>query len=288
MELEGKRVVVTGAGQGLGRAYAEGIAREGASVIVNDVDAERAREVVEGIRQEGGNAEASVASVADWDDAAGIIATCVEAFGGIDGLVNNAGLHTVNNFTDEDPNFTRRMVEVNVLGAIYTSLATARQIEAQKSGGVIVNVTSGAASGLAQMATYGATKGAVAGLTWNLAVDLKELGIRVNAISPAAATSMVENTRRVRPSVVTWGPELMAPLVVFLLSDLSKSITGQIVKLWGTELQLVRHHGPIAPAVTRDVWTPAEFAKAFETELVDQLQPYQRDMEGFVPFASGT
>jgi hypothetical protein len=135
------------------------------------------------------------------------------------------------------------------------------------------------------MATYGATKGALAALTWNLANELRELGIRVNAISPAAQTAMVATTRQVRPSTVTWGPELMAPLVVFLLSDLSKDITGQIVKLWGTELQLVRHHGPIAPAITRDVWTPALFAEAFANELSDKLQPYQRDMEGYEPFA---
>jgi NAD(P)-dependent dehydrogenase (short-subunit alcohol dehydrogenase family) len=285
MDLVNKRVVVTGAGQGLGKAYAEAIAREGASVIVNDVDAQSCKDVAEAIRKAGGIAEASVGSVADWDESAAIIATCVAAFGGIDGVVNNAGLHSINKFTDEDPDFARRMVEVNVLGAIYTSLAAARQMETQNSGGVIVNVSSGAASGLSMMATYGATKGAIAALTWNLAGDLKEFGIRVNAISPAAQTSMVEHTRQVRPSTVTWGPELMAPLVVFLLSDLSKSITGQIVKLWGTELQLVRHHGPILPAISRDVWTPLEFAKAFETELGDRLQPYQRDMEGFVPFA---
>jgi NAD(P)-dependent dehydrogenase (short-subunit alcohol dehydrogenase family) len=157
-------------------------------------------------------------------------------------------------------------------------------MEAQRRGGVIVNVTSGAASGLSLMATYGATKGAIAALTWNLANELKELGIRVNAISPAAQTAMVATTRQVRPSTVTWGPELMAPLVVFLLSDLSHDITGQVVKLWGTELQLVRHHGPIPPVITRDVWTPAEFAAVFATDLRDRLQPYQRDMEGYVPF----
>jgi NAD(P)-dependent dehydrogenase (short-subunit alcohol dehydrogenase family) len=285
MELTGKRVVVTGAGQGLGRAYAQAIAAEGASVIVNDIDAERCRDVTEEIRQAGGVAAESVGSVADSDESAAIIAACVEEFGGIDGLVNNAGLHSINNFLEEDPEFSRRMVEVNVLGAIYTSLHAARQMEAQRSGGVIVNVTSGAASGLSMMATYGATKGALAALTWNLAGELKDLGIRVNAISPAAQTSMVNATRQVRPSTVTWGPELMAPLVVFLLSDLSRRITGQVVKLWGTELQLVRHHGPIAPAISREVWTAAEFAQVFETELDDRLQPYQRDMEGYVPFA---
>ena len=78
----------------------------------------------------------------------------------------------------------------------------------------------------------------------------------------------------------------MAPLVVFLLSDLSKDITGQIVKLWGTELQLVRHHGPIPPADHAETSGPPPlFAEAFANELSDKLQPYQRDMEGYEPFA---
>ena len=285
MELEGKRIVVTGAGQGLGRAYAEEIAREGGSVLVNDADAANCTSVVAGIRSAGGTVAGSRRLGVRLGRVRGDHCACVEAFGGIDGLVNNAGLHAVNRFTEEDPDFARRMVEVNVLGGIYMSSHAARQMESQKSGGVIVNVTSGAASGLSMMATYGATKGALAALTWNLANELKELGIRVNAISPAAQTAMVATTRQVRPSTVTWGPELMAPLVVFLLSDLSADITGQIVKLWGTELQLVRHHGPIPPAIIRDVWTPAAFKEAFANELRDKLQPYQRDMEGYVPFA---
>jgi NAD(P)-dependent dehydrogenase (short-subunit alcohol dehydrogenase family) len=284
MDLQGKRVVVTGAGQGLGRAYAQAIAQEGGSVIVNDVDAHKSREVAASIREAGGRAQEHVGRVDDWDESGTIISACVEAFGGIDGLVNNAGLHAVNKFTEEDPVFARRIIEVNVLGGIFTSVHAARQMEAQKSGGVIVNVTSGAASGLSMMATYGASKGALAALTWNLANELKDAGIRVNAISPAAQTGMVDTTRAVRPSVVTWGPELMAPLVVFLLSDLSHNITGQIVKLWETELQLMRHHGPIQPAIKRDVWTPSAFAEVFANELKDQLQPYQRDMEGYVPF----
>jgi NAD(P)-dependent dehydrogenase (short-subunit alcohol dehydrogenase family) len=285
MDLQGKRVVVTGAGRGLGRAYARAIAEEGAAVVVNDVEADLGREVVASIREAGGTAEAYQGRVDDWDESGAIVTACVEAFGGIDGLVNNAGLHAVNKFTEEDPAIARRIIEVNVLGGIFTSVHAARQMEAQKTGGVIVNVTSGAASGLSMMATYGASKGALAALTWNLANELKEAGIRVNAISPAAQTGMVDTTRSVRPSVVTWGPELMAPLVVFLLSDLSHDITGQVVKLWETELQLMRHHGPMQPAIKRDAWTPAAFAEVFAHELKAQLQPYQRDMEGYVPFS---
>jgi NAD(P)-dependent dehydrogenase (short-subunit alcohol dehydrogenase family) len=285
MELEGKRVVVTGAGQGLGRAYAEAIATQGASVILNDVHVDSVEEVATAIREAGGTAETSIGSVSEWEDAGRAIADCVRHFGGLDAIVNNAGLHTTNAFLDEDPVFAKRLIEVNVVGSIYGSLHASRRMAEQGSGGVILNVSSGAASGMPMMATYGASKGAVAALTWNLAGELREFGIRVNAISPAAVTGMLEAKRKVSPSVVTWGPELMTPLVIFLLSDLSRNITGQIVRQWENEVHLMKHHGLMSPRVRRDPWTPEKFAEVFEAELKDQLQPYQRDMEEYAPFS---
>jgi NAD(P)-dependent dehydrogenase (short-subunit alcohol dehydrogenase family) len=285
MELEGKRIVVTGAGQGLGKAYAEAIAGNGASVVLNDVNADNVEEVAASIRRAGGTAETAIGSVSDWEEAGRAVSECVQHFGGIDAIVNNAGLHTTNAFLDEDPEFAKRLIEVNVVGSIYGSLHAARRMAEQGSGGVILNVSSGAASGLPMMATYGASKGAIASLTWNLAGELREYGIRVNAISPAAVTGMLEAKRKVSPSVVTWGPELMTPLVVFLLSDLSREITGQIVRQWENEVHLMKHHGLMSPRVRRDSWTPSEFAAVFKAELKEQLQPYQRDMEEYSPFA---
>jgi NAD(P)-dependent dehydrogenase (short-subunit alcohol dehydrogenase family) len=285
MELEGKRIVVTGAGQGLGKAYAEAIAGHGASVILNDVNADSVEEVAASIQRAGGTAKTAIGSVSDWEEAGRAVSQCVQHFGGIDAIVNNAGLHTTNAFLDEDPEFAKRLIEVNVVGSIYGSLHAARRMAEQGSGGVILNVSSGAASGLPLMATYGASKGAIASLTWNLAGELREHGIRVNAISPAAVTSMLEAKRKVSPSVVTWGPELMTPLVVFLLSDLSRDITGQIVRQWENDVHLMKHHGFLSPRVRRDPWTPEEFAVAFKAELKEQLQPYQRDMENYAPFA---
>jgi NAD(P)-dependent dehydrogenase (short-subunit alcohol dehydrogenase family) len=285
MELEGKRVVVTGAGQGLGKAYAEAIAGHGASVILNDVDSDSVEGVAASIQRAGGTAKTAIGSVADWEESGRAVSQCVQHFGGIDAIINNAGLHTTNTFLEEDPAFAKRMIEVNVLGSIYGSLHAARRMTEQGSGGVILNVSSGAASGLPMMATYGASKGAIASLTWNLAGELREHGIRVNAISPAAVTSMLEAKRRVSASVVTWGPELMTPLVVFLLSDRSRDITGQIVRQWENEVHLMKHHGLVSPRVKRDPWTPDEFAAAFKAELKEQLQPYQRDMEQYPPFA---
>jgi NAD(P)-dependent dehydrogenase (short-subunit alcohol dehydrogenase family) len=286
MQLEGKRIVVTGAGQGLGRAYAEAIARHGASVILNDVNSESVEDVAASIERAGGTAKTAIGSVSEWEDAGRAVSECVQQFGGIDAIVNNAGLHTTNGFLDEDHIFARRLIEVNVVGTIFCSLHAARRMAEQGSGGAILNVSSGAASGLPMMATYGASKGAVASLTWNLAGELREFGIRVNAISPAAVTSMLEAKRKVSPSAVTWGPELMTPLVIFLLSDLSRNITGQIVRQWENEVHLMKHHGLASPRVRRDPWTPEEFAAVFDSELKGQLQPYQRDMEGYPPFTS--
>lgn len=286
MYLENKRIVVTGAGRGLGKAYAQAIAREGAAVVVNDVDASSASAVAEGICSEGGRARAVTASVADWDGAAQIVETCETAFGGIDGLINNAGLHIVGPFLDGDPESVRQLINVNTLGPIFMSMHAGRAMVRQSSRGVILNVTSGAASGLNLMSVYGASKGSVSALTWCLATELKDAGIRVNAISPSARTDMLDNTLRTRPSAVTWGPEVMAPLAIYLLSDLSMNVTGQIVRLWGTELELMRHHGRVRPGVKSSVWTVQALADTFAGELADQLQPYERDMFEFIGFLS--
>lgn len=278
------RVVVTGAARGLGRAYAEECAREGARLVINDIDDTVIREVEEAIREQGGTVTSCIGSIASWEDARRVVATCVSEFGGIDGIVNNAGLHYVADLEEEDPTAARQMIEVNVLGTVYSGLCAIRQMLGQQSGGVVVNVSSGAAAGQALTGTYCASKAAVSALTWAWALELRERGIRVNAVAPAAYTQMVEHTLAVRESPVTWGPELIAPLVVFLLSSRSARLTGQIVRLWGTDLHLMSHHGPMSPSLNRDRWTVEALSEAFDQDLGLNLQPYGLEMEEFVPF----
>ncbi|GAA1033709.1 SDR family oxidoreductase [Virgisporangium ochraceum] len=272
--LRGKAVVVTGAGRGLGAAYATLAAAEGAAVVVNDVDVERAREVVAEIGAAGGRAVADGSDIASWDGAGALVAHCVDAFGAIDGLVNNAGIFRLAGPYDQDPDDFRAVVEVNLLGTAYCGLHAIRAM----TRGSIVNVTSGAHAGSADMGAYGASKGGVASLTYCWAVDLAGSGIRVNAVSPNAQTRMAEAFEKhlgekAQRQNIGKPAEQNAPAVVYLLSDLSASVHGQVVRMDGTELSLIRHPAVIGDGLDDPEWTVEAVAAAFTGELAGCLQP---------------
>lgn len=268
--LEGKAIVITGSGGGIGAACAKGTARLGASVIVNDVDAEAAEQTVREIRDEGYTAVACQADITDWDASGRLISSCIENFGRIDGLVNNAGLFHLNKMWDFDPAVARALVDVNVLGTMYCGVHAARAMIPQGSGS-IVNVVSGAHVGMESTGIYGATKGAVASLVYAWAVELKEKGIRVNALSPLAAnTRMARMNSEYRgddPESKLQQPEANAPVVEYLLSDRAEDVTGQIVRIDSGELQLYTHPALLQPPILRDSWTCADVADAFDSQL---------------------
>ncbi|WP_432993635.1 SDR family NAD(P)-dependent oxidoreductase [Dactylosporangium sp. CA-233914] len=273
--LSGKAVVVTGAGRGLGAAYARLAAAEGASVIVNDVDPASAAAVVTEIRAAGGRAEAAAGSVATWAGAGAIIDACVAAFGAIDGLVNNAGIFRLANPVEQDPDEFRAVVEVNVLGSAYCGLHAIRAMLPRGTGS-IVNVTSGSHAGSAAMGAYGASKGAVASLTYCWAADLAGSGVRVNAVSPNAHTAMADTYEAYLGAAaqgqnVNKSPAQNAPAVVYLLSDAAADLHGQVVRIDGDELSLIAHptvqgHGALNPA-----WTVSAVAAAFAADAVGVL-----------------
>jgi NAD(P)-dependent dehydrogenase (short-subunit alcohol dehydrogenase family) len=279
--LSGKAVVITGAGRGLGQAYAQAAAREGAAVVVNDIDAAPARETAAAIEARGGAAAVHVGSVADWSAARALIETCTGRFGRIDGLVNNAGTHHLSRPEEDAEPAIRQSVESNVLGTIFPGIHAMRAMIRQGGGGVIVNSTSAALCGMSMVATYGATKGAVASLTYSWAIDLRAHGIRCNAISATALTRMVGHTLEHRSSPVDWPPESMAPLVVYLLCDLSRGITGQLIRLWGNDLHLIGHAAPVAPSVRLEKCSVEQLDAAFRQQLRARLQPFGRDMSRY-------
>ena len=284
-DLEGRSVIITGAGRGLGRAYARAVADAGARVIVNDVNRDLLGEVWEELRAAGVDCERSLGSVAEWEEAGAMVDLCVRTFGGVDCLVNNAGIHYVTPSEADTPEQMREMVDVNVLGTLYPGVHAIRRMLTQGRG-VILNVSSGASMGLPGVASYAASKGAVLSATWTWATEFRDRGIRVNAIHPAAHTVMVDHTLAVRPSVVTWPPEKVAPLVVFLLSDRSRHITGQVVRMWGDDLHLTSHHHPIEPLLHNENWTVESIEGAFTGVSNQQLQIYGRDMTEYLPFGS--
>ncbi|WP_156755711.1 SDR family NAD(P)-dependent oxidoreductase [Actinokineospora pegani] len=271
--LKGKAVVVTGAGRGLGAAFAAHLARAGAAVVVNDIDRDEAELTAAGIRAEGGRAAVSGHSVADPAGAEAIVALCADEFGAVDGLVNNAGVNYEVLPWDDEPERVRALIEVNVLGVLYTGMAAIRRMRGR--GGAIVNISSGASLGQRTLGAYSASKGAVSSLTYSWALDLEDSGIRVNAVCPLAHTRMVRNSPRA--SKVTGPdkrPDLVAPLVHYLLDERSAGITGQVVRCTGTELHVVGQPMFKPPILRRDEWDVDSVDLAFAEVLGGHLEPY--------------
>lgn len=273
--LAGKAVVITGAGGGLGAAYARLAAALGAAVVVNDVDAAAARATADAIRRAGGNAIAEPGDVSVWDFAENLVESCVKDFGTITGFVSNAGILRPALLDDLSEADLRRMIEVNLIGTAAGARAAAMRLKAIGRGGSIVNVASGAQAGDVALGGYAATKGAVASLTYSWAMELRGSGIRMNAVSPLADTAMAGQNAHLmalqaahrQVAYASLPPaEANAPVVAYLLSDAAAAITGQVVRIANRQLSLVSHPMIAAP-VLEDDWTFDKVAAAFDREL---------------------
>lgn len=272
--LEGKAVVITGSGRGIGAACAKGAARQGASVVVNDVDATLVDETVAAITEAGGTAIACVADITDWEQAGRLIDRCIAAFGKIDGLVNNAALFHRSRLDQYDPAVARALVDVNVIGTLNCAARAVKPMLAQGSGS-IVNLTSNTHMGSPPYGIYAATKGAVASLVYTWAMELAGTGIRVNALSPFGATRMVlasfDDAEAQRVHAAFPRPEANSPVVEYLLSDAAAGVNGQMVLIRGQEVYLYAHPALMVPPATRSEWTAEALADAFADEFKDRL-----------------
>jgi NAD(P)-dependent dehydrogenase (short-subunit alcohol dehydrogenase family) len=262
--LNGKAVIITGSGRGIGAGCAKGAAREGAAVVVNDVNPAGIDETVEAIRKQGGTAIGCIADVTKWEDADRLIRTCIESFGKIDGLVNNAGLAHIAGIDEFDPGAARSLVDVNVMGPLYCTARAVKPMLAQRSGSII-NVISGAHMGLPRLGVYAATKGAVASLVYSWAIELRGSGVRVNALSPVAGgTGMSPSDPLNQP------PEANSPVVEYLLSDLSSHVNGQLLRIDQEELHLYTHPALLIPPAVRPKWSAEAIADVFAHEFKDR------------------
>jgi len=273
--LDGKAIVVTGAGRGLGEAYATHVAHAGAQVIVNDIDAELAKQTAENIRLFGGTAVDSGHDITDPEQAANLIASCVAEFGKIDGLVNNAGLNYEASPLEDDYARMRELFDVNVFGLFSCGVAAIEAMRDASISGSIVNIASGALLGQRRLGAYAASKGAVASLTYSWALDLDALGIRVNAVCPVAHTRMVwKSERSLRSIPPDRTPSKVAPLGVFRLADAANGITGQLIRCNGSDLHVVGQPYFKQPILHRDTWDTTSVTRAFDEVFQAHLEPF--------------
>lgn len=266
--VAGKTIVVTGAGNGLGRAYAHALADAGARVVVNDVDSDAAAQVTKEIIDTGAEALSAPGSVASWESAHELMISAKNWHGRLDGVINNAGVLHFGTWSDETEDKLRRIVEINVLGSMFVSVHAMKTMREAGSGGVILNVTSGAHLGMAHLTAYGTTKGAIASLTYGLALEGEPDGIRVNALSPLAATSIGGAVPSASANMPT--PEQIAPAAVYLMSDHASALNGQVVRFDGESVGLLDapHFGASTVA---NVHSAEDIQRAFTDVLSNRL-----------------
>ena len=267
--LDGKVAIVTGAGRGIGREEAIALAKEGAKVVVNDLGSEVdgsgkstmiADQVVEEIKKLGGEAVPNYDSVATREGAQNIVKTALDNFGRVDILVNNAGIlrdKTLLKMTDEMWDI---VIEVHLKGTFLCTQEAARVMKEQGQGGRIINTTSfsGLIGNFGQ-SNYGAAKAGIYGFTRVTALELIRYGITVNAIAPVALTRMTKDLPMFQgASEEDLGPQHIAPVVVYLASDLSKDVNGKIIGIQGRHIFAYRM--TVTEGVKKDsgMWTPQE------------------------------
>ena len=277
--LSGGVAVVTGAGSGLGREYAIALAARGVRVVVNDVSVsvvgeqttdQSADDVVADITARGGVAVANHASVADWEGAESIIRDAIRHFGGLDIVINNAGINRPSSLVELSEQDVDAQLSVHLKGTLAVSHFAAaywNDVGFQPNR-AIVNTTS--AVGLHPTAgggVYGAAKSAIAALTVSHAQELAKLGVRVNAIAPCARTRMViasPNVLALMPEAEGFDrhdPSHVTPLVLYLASEVCR-FTGRVFAIEGPDVAIYRPFGVEQHWSTQEFWAPESLAQA--------------------------
>ncbi|GAA1222999.1 SDR family oxidoreductase [Prauserella halophila] len=290
MDLSNKVAIVTGSGQGLGLAYAQQLARCGASVVVNDINAETAQAAVASISAEGGKAHAVAGVVGSAETAQALVDGAVEAFGRLDILVTNAGIlrdKVVWKMSDEDFD---QVLDVHMRGTFTCVRAAVIRMREQGEGGRIICIGSPAGQrGNFGQTNYSGAKAGIVGMVRTWAMELRRADITANAVVPVAATAMTETVPFLKPYVEAMrggeelpafarrelgfgGPQDATGIVAYLAGDEAAEITGQAVAVGGDRLALWSHPDMTVTAYHDGGWDPDAIAAEWPTTFAEHLE----------------
>lgn len=295
MSLSGKVAIVTGSGRGLGLAYAGELARQGAAVIINDVDADVAAEAVAIIGADGGRATAVVAPVGSTDTAQQLVKAATETFGRLDILVTNAGIlrdKSLLKMTDDDFD---AVINVHLRGTFTCVREAFGYFKENGVAGRIITIGSPTGQrGTFGQTNYAAAKAGIVGMVRTWALEMKKAGVTVNTVVPVAATAMtktvpyfqkaVEAEERGEAMPSFFRHELgfgtaddVAGLIAFLASDAAASVTGQVIGAGGDRLQLWTHPEAAATEYREGGWGYQDLVENFDALFGNQLQSVGED-----------
>lgn len=295
--VKDKVVVVTGAGGGIGRDFALAMAAHGAKVVVNDIgasvsgdgkDAGPAQKVAGEITAKGGSAVANSDSVADWEAANRIVKTAIDAFGRIDVVVNNAGILRDRFFFNMSVEEWKAVIDVHLNGTFYVSRAAAPYFRSQNAGRYInMTSTSGLIGNFGQ-ANYAAAKLGIAALSKSMALDMARYKVTSNCIAPFAWSRMIGTIPAETPDQKARLEKLkrmetakIAPLAVYLASDASQEVTGQIFAVRANELFLMSQNRPVRSVHRAEGWTPETIAEQAIPAMRAQFYALDRSQDVF-------
>lgn len=282
--LDGKVALVTGAGRGIGRDIALAMAAHGAKVVVNDlgttldgngVDTGPAAQVVQEILDAGGTAVSNTLSVSDWESAQQMVEAAIQNFGRLDIVVNNAGIVRDRIFHRMSIEDWKSVMDVHLNGSFYVSRAAASHFKEQGSGRYVFMTSASALVGNFGQANYAAAKLGIVALAKSIALDMARYGVTANAVCPFAWSRLIgsipadtpEEKERVE-KIKTMETAKIAPMIVYLGSDASSNVTGQIFAVRANELFLMSQNRPLRSVQRNEGWTPETIA----THAIPALQ----------------
>jgi NAD(P)-dependent dehydrogenase (short-subunit alcohol dehydrogenase family) len=295
--LQGKVVVVTGAGGGIGREFALAMAAEGARVVVNDIgaslqgegfDARPAQRVVDQIVASGGTAVANTDSVSSWESAHRLIQSALDTYGQLDAVVNNAGILRDRLFYKMAEEEWRAVIEVHLNGTFFVSRAAAPHFKERNGGSFIHIVSTAGLIGNIGQGNYGAAKMGIAALSRTIATEMARFNVRSNCISPFAWSRMIDSIPVDTPEQQARVAKLklmeagkIAPLAVYLASDRAAEVTGQVFCVRANEIFLMSQPRPLRSIHRSEGWTAETVATHAIPALRSQFYPLERSGDVF-------